>query len=419
MRAKNILLLALALSTAGLVQAQSICNPGGNLIILTNYDGGPLQINVDEDIPNLKIGLSSYEPMVVTITGTYAANVTEVWYAGYNSSDNNNHCAIIPTTSISPPAGAATTIETYPPVTLIDPAGENNMIYSYQCTETPSSGNSPDQVVNYFSTVMGGVLYWHKTQYDCFFTVDVSGGGNCCLGACFIPIDAGQDLFICQGDSAVLGAVGAATYAWSPGEWLSDPLATNPWAFPPVTTVYEVIGTDASGCTGTDIVTVNVTPLPPTPAITLLPGDTLRCDPPADSYQWYANGTLLPDTGRYIWATMPGDYTVITFLGSCSSSSSSALDFVPNPPSGLESAPEQAWSVYPNPAKEGLFVRVPAIFAGEALTWQLQDVLGRILMQGSDSGDFTVDLLRIQPGTYTLSLQAGAQRLTKTITVAP
>jgi len=418
MRAQNYLLLTLALAGTKLASAQSICNPGGNLIILTNYDGGPVQINVDEDIPNLKIGLSSYEPMVVTITGTYAANVTEVWYAGYNSGDNNNHCAIIPTTSISAPVGATATIETYPPVTLIDPAGENNMIYSYQCSESPSGGNSPDQVVNYFSTVAGGVLYWHLTQYDCFGTVNVSDGGNCCLGACFITIDAGLDLFICEGESATLGAVGATSYAWSPGEWLSDPLATNPVASPPVTTVYEVVGTDALGCTGTDIVTVNVSPIPPTPTIALLPGDTLRCDPPADSYQWYVNGTLLPDTTQYIWATMPGDYTVIALLGSCSSSSSDALDFVPNPPSGLDATPFGTWTVYPNPAREHLSVRMPESTSGQH-TWQLQDILGRSLLQGSASGDFSIDLRSIQPGTYTLSIQSPQGAVSRTVSVSP
>ncbi|MBI1193705.1 MAG: T9SS type A sorting domain-containing protein [Bacteroidetes bacterium] len=418
MRALNYLLLLIALGSTTLLTAQSFCNPSGNLIILTNYDGGPVQINVDEDIPNLKIGLSSYEPMVVTITGPFAANVTEIWYAGYNSGDNNNHCAVIPTTSISASAGTVTTIETYPPVTLIDPAGENNMIYSYQCTETPSGGNSPDQVINYFSTVMGGVLYWHLTQYDCFGTVNVSGGGNCCLGACFIPIDAGQDLFICEGQSATLGAIGASSYSWSPGEWLSDPLATNPVATPPVTTVYEVVGTDASGCTGTDFVTVNVAPTPPTPTIVLLPGDTLRCDPPAEAYQWYANGTLLPDTGRFIWATMPGDYTVVTLVGACSSSSSDALDFEPNPPSGLDALSFADWTVFPNPAREFLSVRIPESAIGQH-TWQLQDILGRTLLQGSASGHFNIDLQSIHPGTFTLSIQSAKGTLSKTVSVSP
>jgi len=39
----------------------SVCNPSGNLIIYSNYDGGILTINVDQNIPNLIIGISTYE----------------------------------------------------------------------------------------------------------------------------------------------------------------------------------------------------------------------------------------------------------------------------------------------------------------------------------------------------------------------
>ena len=39
------------------LNAQSICNPIGNLAVFSNYDGGILTINVDQNIPNLKIGI--------------------------------------------------------------------------------------------------------------------------------------------------------------------------------------------------------------------------------------------------------------------------------------------------------------------------------------------------------------------------
>jgi hypothetical protein len=77
----------------GKLNAQ-VCNPNGNLIIFTNYDGGILNINVDVNIPNLKIGVCTYEPVQINIIGAYAANVAEVLYAGFNSTQNNNNCGI-------------------------------------------------------------------------------------------------------------------------------------------------------------------------------------------------------------------------------------------------------------------------------------------------------------------------------------
>ena len=70
--------------------AQTVCNPSGNLMVFTNYDGGNLNIDVDVNIPNLKIGVVSYEGTAITISGTFAGNVTSVAYAGFNST--NPHC---------------------------------------------------------------------------------------------------------------------------------------------------------------------------------------------------------------------------------------------------------------------------------------------------------------------------------------
>src|SRR4028119_441741 len=81
--------------------AQTVCNSSGNLIIFSNYDGGTLNINVDVNIPNLKIGVVSYEAVAINISGTFAGNVTGVRYAGYNNTPNNNCTPNITTTTIT------------------------------------------------------------------------------------------------------------------------------------------------------------------------------------------------------------------------------------------------------------------------------------------------------------------------------
>jgi hypothetical protein len=173
-------ILALSLSVSA--SAQTFCDPQGNVIIYSNYDGGPLTINVDQNIPNLKIGILSYEYAVITITGTYASNVTEVRWVGYNG--NNNHCNLNPpyVTSISGVPNSIDTMINYPTATYTNPNGYGSMICAYSCSITTNQGgcNTADQVAHYFLTVFGGNLYFHHTQYGCWGPMDISAGGNCC-----------------------------------------------------------------------------------------------------------------------------------------------------------------------------------------------------------------------------------------------
>ncbi|MGB1103152.1 MAG: PKD domain-containing protein [Crocinitomicaceae bacterium] len=72
-------------------------------------------------------------------------------------------------------------------------------------------------------------------------------------------IDAGPDIFVCEGESVILSGSGAGLggiYDWDGG--VVDGLAFTP----ATTTTYTVTGTDANGCVNTDDVTVAVAPLP-------------------------------------------------------------------------------------------------------------------------------------------------------------
>ena len=71
--------------------------------------------------------------------------------------------------------------------------------------------------------------------------------------------NAGSDVTICSSNSTQLNATGGVSYSWSPTADLSNPNIANPTASPSTTTTFEVTVTDATGCTGTDQVTVTVT----------------------------------------------------------------------------------------------------------------------------------------------------------------
>lgn len=73
-----------------------------------------------------------------------------------------------------------------------------------------------------------------------------------------VPVDAGAYTPICAGSSANLNATSAAaiSYSWSPAGSLSNPNIANPIATPGATTTYTVSVMDATGCVGTDTVTI-------------------------------------------------------------------------------------------------------------------------------------------------------------------
>jgi hypothetical protein len=162
-----------------------LCNGTGNLVIYSNYDGGTLNINVDQNIPNLKIGICTYEPVQVNISGPFVGNVSQVLYAGFNSNAGNNHCGLgVFPTSISGVNPAIAQILTAPPLGFDTQHGNGQsgsgffsgsglMVgVSGQCdTLYPAGGgNTPDEVVAYFLKNLGEELIFHNKQYNCWLT---------------------------------------------------------------------------------------------------------------------------------------------------------------------------------------------------------------------------------------------------------
>ena len=163
----------------------SNCNPSGNMLLFANYDGGTLNINIDQNIPNLKIGVLTYEPVTVNIIGPYAENVTQVIRAGF-SDTNHDHCGLgVFTTSINGPIPANYSNINYPSATLSNANGNPNIICAYSCDNGSYQGgcNTIDQVIDYFSTALSGNMYSLIVQYCCFngsTTYSYSGLANQC-----------------------------------------------------------------------------------------------------------------------------------------------------------------------------------------------------------------------------------------------
>lgn len=167
--------------------SQIICNPDGNVMIFSNYEGGILNIDVDVDIPNLKIGICTYEVVEVNITGVFASNITGVIFAGFEEPS-----------SISGVDPALVTIysTTTNNIAICNYLGDilypglppivNCMAGAEGCAETATGGgNSTPQIVQFFLAEFGpgSVFYAHYTDYSIFpiGSFNLSDGGNCCI----------------------------------------------------------------------------------------------------------------------------------------------------------------------------------------------------------------------------------------------
>lgn len=187
--------------------SQTICSSNGNLIVYSNYDGGVLNININENIANIKIGICTYEPVQVNISGNFASNVSQVIYAGTNSTQANNYCGIgdFPT-SINGVPSNITSIIVYPPANIANPNGYPTIVCSYDCSVNTYAGgcNTPEQVVAYFLQQTNAEFRFHHTQYECWLsgeTFNLSEGGNCCESAQLSPVVSfnASETTICEG----------------------------------------------------------------------------------------------------------------------------------------------------------------------------------------------------------------------------
>jgi uncharacterized repeat protein (TIGR01451 family) len=112
---------------------------------------------------------------------------------------------------------------------------------------------------------------------------------------------------ICSGDTTMLQAGGALTYAWSPTTGLNTILDSIVKAHPTTTTKYTVTGTDANGCFNTVSSTVTVITTPvltlTTSVSTICLGDSavLKVSG-ATSYIWTPDSALSATTGASVLA---------------------------------------------------------------------------------------------------------------------
>ena len=410
--------------------AQTVCNANANVVLYSNYDGGVLNINCDVNIPNLKIGVVSYEMVTINLTGPFVSNVTAVQFAGYVTTTHQHCNNTPPATSIVGAPPGTDTIVFMPPSPLSNPNGYGIIICNTSCDTSSGQGgcNTADQVAAYFLQQFGGDLRFHYTQYGCWTgSYNISAGGNCCIGAVAsapVPVSALQasDTSFC--DKKCIDFTDLSTN--SPTSWQ--------WYFPGADTVYSTLQNPTNICynsygsfdvtliacniAGCDTLYlpgfINEYQNPPVPVIT---GnfDTLFCSP-SFLYQWYGNtGLIAGATDPYYVYQQQGSYfVVITDSNGCAASSNVIY-------TGIDNHDDENWDVIllPNPNNGQFEIRgIGNMY--HMPTCDIHDLTGRCIMHmewQNMSSALHVNLGLVSDGLYFMSFKTGQNVLNKKLMV--
>ena len=131
-----------------------------NVFLFTNYDGGVLNIVVNNNTPNIKIGIVSYEAVTVNIQGTHAASVVKVVASVYPGSYAQSSITCTDCTSAWDGTFA------YRSTAYTDPVGNAKMSCMYSGTMASQGGcASKGQTVAAFDTIFGENVDRVQCQY--------------------------------------------------------------------------------------------------------------------------------------------------------------------------------------------------------------------------------------------------------------
>ncbi|CAN5535726.1 hypothetical protein BH11BAC1_BH11BAC1_06400 [soil metagenome] len=414
-----LLFLQCELCIVNCAYSQVTCDSTGNVVLYSNYDGGILNINVDVNIPNLKIGVVSYEMVTINLTGPFVNNITEIQFAGY-STTTHHHCNNSPavTSIVGAPPGTDTLIF-MPTSPLSNTNGYYIVICNYSCDTATNQGgcNTPDQIAAYFQQEFGGLLRYHFTQYGCWNgTYNISDGGNCCVSAISAAPVAlfSAENQLCPGTCTdfINLSTNATSFEWTfPGGSPATSTDMNP-----INICYSTPGSYdvtliATGPGGSDTIILNnyvtVFPYPPPQGMQQI-GDTLFANPGATTYQWYLNGTIIPGATDYFYlATESGDYNII-----CTDANGCEVEAVIFNVIASIGQPifNETLQLFPNPVVDNLRISSPVFDDAGEINITIYNMPGKKIFSTVDNklspGSYQdVDCQLIAPGLYLLEIK--------------
>ncbi len=211
-------------------------------------------------------------------------------------------------------------------------------------------------------------------------------------------VSIGGDKDICDGDSVLVVSPTFSSYQWSNGDTRQaiyiDTTAND---------LYVNV-TNASGCISrSDTIDVLWHPLPIKPIIVVNGNDTLIYATNLNVQWYHSTGGLTGETGAVHLAQINGDYYVkVTDMFGCSTLS----DTVTLTTVGIEQNPTNSFSIYPNPTKGNLIVKLNN---QEFQSLRIINLLGEVLVDriiSSHENRIELELSQFAEGVYYLQLNS-------------
>ena len=202
---------------------------------------------------------------------------------------------------------------------------------------------------NYFiSSTSGANVSVYPPNSQTYSVIGVNQDGCKDTTSLLITVNHGPTIsiypdspLVCQGDTMLLVASGAASYVWSPLTSLIGSTNDSVFIHPSANIIYYVTGTDSIGCTGDTSVYVNVKRKPFISVIPILDsicdGDSVNLlAHGAITYSWNPSSTLSnPGPDSVSVTATPSATTTYTVIGTssdgCYKSATATIHVYPNP----------------------------------------------------------------------------------------
>lgn len=167
-----------------------------------------------------------------------------------------------------------------------------------------------------------------------------------------------------------------------------------------------------TGCSNTATDSIEVNPRPAPPTITQV-GDTLF-GPQAESYQWYdKNGSIRNANDQKYGPKLKGNYKLVISRKGCSSTPSEEFFFNFSSLNSLEQI--VGIKVYPNPANEELNIEFKNLI--EPVDLKILNIQGAVVFKQNLNSSSSIDVSRLEAGTYVLQLSGLNQTYNQTLIV--
>ena len=338
--------------------------------------GGSVDLTSSSATGNGWSNLQTTQTITATTSGSYSVTVTD---------GNGCQATSAPTVVTVNAAPATPTITASGPTTFC--AGGSVDLTSSQASGNVWSNGLTTQTISV--TTSGNYAVQYTDGNGCSaISANVSVTVNS------LPsVNAGADQSVCEGELVTLTGAGAQSYTWDNG-------VSNGVAFAPsATNTYTVTGTDANGCSGSDVVIVTVNPLPVVSLSTLF--DTTCTNSITVTLTGTPAGGVYTGTGVTGNQFDPGVAGVGSFTqvyeytdaNGCSGSATSTivvedcLDLDENAFSSLE--------IYPNPMTNEFTIELDGSF-----TYDLVDARGRLVAKGAGTNEVVVNTANYEMGVY-------------------